>query len=43
MSNLKRRTLSSIENLGLDEQTDNETFCYLEKFSGRVREFHKIS
>jgi len=30
MSNLKRRTLSSIENLGLDEETDNETVCYLE-------------
>jgi len=30
MSNLKRRTLSSIENLHLDEETDNETVCYLE-------------
>ena len=30
MSKLKRRTLSSIGNLDLDEETDNKTVCYPE-------------
>ena len=30
MSKLKRRTLSSIGNLYLDEETDNKTVCYPE-------------
>jgi len=31
MSNTKRRTLSSIENVGLDDdESDNDTICYYE-------------